>query len=81
MTCVAGKALSPALTMRGPKNSWKPVRSGLARDAARDATRQEVETINREDTELKHLVVDFSLEAFRLNKTLIAPLRGEKGAV
>jgi transposase len=49
----------------------------LARDAARDATRQEVAAIKRENTELKHLVADLSLEVYRLKKTAIPPLQGE----
>ena len=50
----------------------------LTRDAVRDATRQEIEQIKRENTELKHLVADLSLEAYRLKKTAI-PLLGQDG--
>ncbi|NIS79602.1 MAG: hypothetical protein GTO14_05200, partial [Anaerolineales bacterium] len=42
--------------------------------AVRDATRQEIEQIKRENTELKHLVADLSLEVYRLKKTAIPPL-------
>ena len=48
----------------------------LARDAARDATRLEVETLKRDNAELKHLVAELSLEAYRLKKTSIPPLQG-----
>jgi len=51
----------------------------LTRDAARDATRQEIEQIKRENTDLKHLVADLSLEVYRLKKTAI-PLLEENGA-
>jgi hypothetical protein len=40
----------------------------LTQDAARDATRMEIESMKRENTELKHLVADLSLEACRPNK-------------
>ena len=46
----------------------------LTRDAVRDATRQEIEQIKRESTDLKHLVADLSLEVYRLKKTAIPPL-------
>ena len=46
----------------------------LTRDAARDATRREIETMKRENDELKSLVADLSLEAYRLKKTSIPPL-------
>ena len=46
----------------------------LTRDTVRDATRQEIEQIKREGTDLKHLVADLSLEVYRLKKTVIPPL-------
>ena len=46
----------------------------LTRDTVRDATRQELEQIKRENTDLKHLVADLSLDVFRLKKTAIPPL-------
>jgi len=46
----------------------------LTRDTTRDATRQEIEQIKRESTDLKHLVADLSLEVYRLKKTAIPPL-------
>ena len=51
----------------------------LTRDATRDATRQEINEMKRENTELKSLVADLSLEAYRLKKTSIPPLEGESG--
>jgi transposase len=52
----------------------------LTRDAIRDATRQEVDQIKRENSDLKHLVADLSLEVYRLKKTAIPPLEGHNGA-
>jgi transposase len=46
----------------------------LTRDTVRDATRQEINEIKRESTDLKHLVADLSLEVYRLKKTAIPPL-------
>ena len=43
----------------------------LARDAVRDATQREVQQLRRENEELKQLVGDLSLEAYRLKKTAI----------
>ena len=43
----------------------------LARDGVRDATQQEVPQLKRENGELKQLVADLSLEAYRLKKTAI----------
>ena len=52
----------------------------LARDAARDATRLEVEAMRRENSELKHLVAELSLESYRLKKTSIPPLQDDGSA-
>ena len=38
----------------------------LTRDTVRDATRQEIEQLKRENSELKHLVADLSLQVHRL---------------
>ncbi len=43
----------------------------LARNAVRDATQREVQQLRRENEELKQLVGDLSLEAYRLKKTAI----------
>jgi len=44
------------------------------------ATRQEIEQIKRESTDLKHLVADLSLEVYRLKKTAIPLLEDHNGA-
>ena len=46
----------------------------LTRDTVRDATRQEIDQLKRENTDLKHLVANLSLESYRLKKTAIPPL-------
>jgi len=46
----------------------------LTRDSVRDATRQEINQIKRENVELKQLVADLTLDVYRLKKTVIPPL-------
>ncbi len=50
----------------------------LTRDTVRDATRREIDDQKRENSELKHLVADLSLDVYRLKKTAVPPL-GEVG--
>ena len=45
----------------------------LTRDSIRDATRQEIESLKRENHDLKGLVADLSLEVYRFKKTAIPP--------
>ncbi len=52
----------------------------LTQDAVRDATRQVIEQVKRESTDLKHLVADLSLEVYRLKKTAIPLLESRNGA-
>ena len=51
----------------------------LTRDSVRDATRQEIQALKRENDELKQLVAELSLEAYRLKKTAIPMLQGAVG--
>ena len=46
----------------------------LTRDSVRDATRQEIEQLKRENSELKELVGELSLELHRIKKTALPPL-------
>ena len=46
----------------------------LTRDGVRDATRQEIEQLKRESSELKQLVGELSLESHRFKKTALPPL-------
>ena len=43
----------------------------LTRETVRDATRQEIQQLRRENNEFKQVVADLSLEAYRLKKTAI----------
>ena len=51
----------------------------LTRDMARDATRQEIHALKRENGELKQLVAVLSLEAYRLNKTAMPMMEDGAG--
>ena len=51
----------------------------LTRDSVRDATRQEIQALKRENGELKQLVADLSLDVCRLKKTSIPMLQGAGG--
>ena len=46
----------------------------LSRDSVRDATRQEIEQLKRENSELKELVGELSLDLHRFKKTALPPL-------
>ena len=46
----------------------------LTRDTIRDATRQEIESLKRQNHDLKELVADLSLEVHQLKKTAIPVL-------
>ena len=52
----------------------------LTRDAVRDATRQEIEHLKRENHDLKQLVADLSLEVHRFKTTAIPAFDGAAGA-
>jgi transposase len=43
----------------------------LARDAVRDATKQEIQELRRENGELRQLVAELSLQVHRLKKTAV----------
>ena len=71
------EGIKPSAYYAWTKEFMEAGKERLARDAARDATKLEVETIKRENTELKHLVAELSLEAYRLKKTSIPPFQVE----
>jgi transposase len=75
------EGIKPSAYYAWTKQFMEAGKERLSRDAARDATRQEVEALKRENAELKHLVAEVSLEAYRLKKTSIPPLGGDGGAV
>ena len=52
----------------------------LNRDKVRNATRQEIEHLKRENYDLKQLVADFSLEVHGIKKTAIPAFERAAGA-
>ena len=73
------EGIKPGAFYAWTKDFMEAGKERLTRDAARDATRQEIEQIKRENTDLKYLVADLSLEVYRLKKTAI-PLLEKNGA-
>jgi transposase len=71
------EGIKPSAYYAWTKEFMEAGKERLTRDATRDATRQEINEMKRENTELKSLVADLSLEAYRLKKTSIPPLEGE----
>lgn len=51
----------------------------LTRDVVRDATREEINQLKRENGELQHLVAELSLKVYRLKKTAIPMLEEAVG--
>jgi len=68
------EGIKPGAYYAWTKDFMEAGKERLTRDAVRDATRQEIDAIKRENAELKHLVADLSLEAYRLKKTATPPL-------
>ena len=52
----------------------------LSRDTVRDATRQEIDTLKRDNADLKQMVAELSLDLHRLKKTAIPMLEGHTSA-
>ena len=73
------EGIKPGAYYAWTKDFMEAGKERLTRDAVRDATRQEIEQIRRENTELKHLVADLSLDVYRLKKTAIPPLGDHNG--
>ena len=73
------EGIKPGAFYAWTKDFMEAGKERLTRDAARDATRQEIDRIKRESTDLKHLVADLSLDVYRLKKTAI-PLLESNGA-
>jgi transposase len=74
------EGIKPGAYYSWTKDFMEAGKERLTHDSARDATRQEIEAMKRENAELKSLVADLSLEAYRLKKTSIPPLEGESGS-
>jgi len=74
------EGIKPGAFYAWTKDFMEAGKERLTRDAVRDATRQEIARIKRENAELKHLVADLSLEVYRLKKTAIPLLEDHNGA-
>ena len=74
------EGIKPGAYYAWTKDFMEAGKERLTRDTVRDATRQEIDELKRENAELKQLVADLSLEAYRLKKTAVPPLEGGDGA-
>jgi len=68
------EGIKPGAYYAWTKDFMEAGKERLTRDTVRDVTRQEIGELKRENTELKHLVADLSLDVYRLKKTAIPPL-------
>jgi len=68
------EGIKPGAYYAWTKEFMEAGKERLTRDSVRDATRQEIGELKRENTELKQLVADLSLDVYRLKKTAIPPL-------
>ena len=73
------EGIKPGAYYAWTKDFMEAGKERLTRDTVMDATRQEIEQIKRESTDLKHLVADLSLEVYRLKKTAIPLLESRNG--
>ena len=72
------EGIKPGAYYAWTKDFLEAGKERLTRDTVRDATRQEIDDLTRENGEPKHLVADLSLDVYRLKKTAIPPL-GQSG--
>jgi transposase len=72
------EGIKPGAYYAWTKDFMEAGKERLTRDTVRDATRQEIDELKRDNTELKQLVADLSLEVYRLKKTAI-PSLGRNG--
>jgi transposase len=68
------EGIKPGAYYAWTKDFMEAGKERLTRDTVRDATRQEIDELKRDNSDLKHMVADLSLEAYRLKKTSIPPL-------
>ena len=80
MTSVGGRGSSRGVFYAWTKEFMEAGKERLTRDTVRDATRQEIEHLKRENYDLKQLVADLSLEVHRFKKTVIPAFDGAAGA-
>lgn len=68
------EGIKPGAYYAWTKDFLEAGKERLTRDNARDATRQEIDDLKRDNSELKHIVADLSLELYRLKKTAVPSL-------
>ena len=73
------EGIKPGAYYAWTKDFMEAGKERLTRDTVRDATRQEIEHLQRESHDLKLLVADLALQVERLKKTTIPPLDGSVG--
>jgi transposase len=74
------EGIKPGVFYVWTKEFMEAGKERLTRDTVRDATRQGIEHLKRENNDLKQLVADLSLEVHRLKQTAIPTLDGNTGA-
>jgi len=74
------EGIKPGVFYAWTKEFMEAGKERLTRDTVRDATRQEIEHLKRENYDLKQLVADLSLEVHRFKKTAIPALERAAGA-
>ena len=73
------EGIKPGAYYAWTKDFMEAGKERLSRDTIRDATRQEIGELKRENAELKQLVADLSLESYRLKKTAVPELENRSG--
>lgn len=68
------EGIHPNLYYRWLRDFMEAGKSRLQRDTVRDATKHEVETLKRENAQLKQLVGELSLDMYVLKKTAMPEL-------
>ena len=74
------EGIKPGVFYAWTKEFMEAGKERLTRDTVRDATRQEIEHLKRENNDLKQLVADLSLEVHRFKKTAIPAFEEAVGA-
>jgi len=70
------EGIKPGVFYAWTKEFMEAGKERLTRDTVRDATRQEIEHLKRENYDLKQLVADLSLEVHRFKKRPSQPSKG-----
>jgi len=74
------EGIKPGVFYAWTKEFMEAGKARLTRDTVRDATRQQIEHLKRENRDLKQLVADLSLEVHRFKETAIPAFERAAGA-